>query len=47
MNILERTSNVIQYLYEAVAWAFSPIDDTYPAIGIQPFEGEPYSQWAD
>ena len=47
MNIIEKTGNAIQYLYEAVAWAFSPIHDTYPAIGIQPFEDEPYSQWAE
>ncbi len=32
----------IQYITEAFARIFSPNDDQYPEIGVQPFEGEPY-----
>lgn len=33
----------IQYLTEGFARIFSPIDDAYPSIGVQPFEGDIYT----
>ena len=33
-----------QYIVEAVAEVFSPNDDNYPSIGVQPFDGEPYRE---
>jgi hypothetical protein len=32
---------VIRYVSGAVARIFGPIDDDYPATGVQPFEGDP------
>lgn len=31
------------YIFEAAARIFGPDDDAYPAIGIQPYEGDVYS----
>ena len=41
--------NAMQSLFEAAGRIFSPTDDQYPEIGVQPFEGEPYhgSAWVD
>lgn len=41
--------NAMQSLLEAAGRIFSPTDDQYPEIGVQPFEGEPYhgSAWVD
>ncbi len=36
-KVFDRT---IRYISEAVSRIFSPTDDSYPAVGIQPFEGE-------
>ncbi|MEY3297563.1 MAG: hypothetical protein RLZZ597_823 [Cyanobacteriota bacterium] len=33
-----------QYFVEPIARIFGPSDDNYPAIGVQPFEGEPFVQ---
>jgi hypothetical protein len=39
---------LVQYFAEPIARIFGPDDNLYPAIGVQPFEGEPYSgTWAD
>lgn len=35
---------IFQYLAEPVGRIFGPDDDFYPAVGIQPYEGEPYSR---
>lgn len=41
--IIEKTvKNIIQYMAEGFTRIFSPNDDKYPAIGIQPFEGTIY-----
>lgn len=41
--IVNRTlKDMIQYLTEAFVRIFSPNNDEYPAIGLQPFEGEIY-----
>ncbi len=42
-NLNDFLSNLTQYLTEAFARIFAPNDDEYPEIGIQPFEGEPYT----
>ncbi len=49
MKISKSVSAIMQYISEAVARVFSPNDDLYPVIGVQPFEGEPYkkAKWAD
>jgi hypothetical protein len=38
-------ANVISYLYEGALTVFSPSHDEYPTTGVQPFTGEPYSEW--
>jgi hypothetical protein len=38
---------LVQYFVEPVARIFGPDDNTYPEIGVQPFEGEPYSKWVE
>lgn len=40
MNISQRFLSILQYLFEGVARIFSPTDDEYPVIGVQPFAGE-------
>ena len=41
MNVIKQWwNNANRYLWEAAARIFSPIDDNYPMIGVQPFEGE-------
>ncbi len=42
MIIDQTVKNVVQYITEGVARIFSPTDDEYPAIGVQPSEGEEY-----
>ncbi len=44
MVIVKTLKNIVQYLTEGFARIFKPSDDQYPAIGIQPFEGEEYQQ---
>ncbi|MEO0350914.1 MAG: hypothetical protein AAF282_12800 [Cyanobacteria bacterium P01_A01_bin.15] len=31
------------YIFEAAVRIFSPSDDAYPVIGMQPYEGDVYS----
>lgn len=40
MNIIQTIKGIVQYLTEGFARIFSPTDDRYPVIGVQPFEGE-------
>ena len=42
MKIELMIRNAMQSLFEAAGRIFSPTDDQYPEIGVQPFEGEPY-----
>ena len=37
--------NLFQYLAEAVVRIFSPDDNAYPEVGVQPYEGDYYSKW--
>lgn len=47
MQFPKMFDGVIQYFTEAIARIFSPNSDKYPNTGIQPFEGEPLSDWID
>ena len=40
MSVNQVIRDMIQYLAEGFARIFSPTDDEYPNIGIQPFEGD-------
>jgi hypothetical protein len=42
MNISKMLDSAAQYIIEAMTRIFSPNDDAYPAVGTQPFTGEPY-----
>ncbi len=35
--------NLVQYITEGFARIFSPSDDEYPEVGVQPFDSEAYS----
>jgi len=44
MNISKMLDSVTQYIIEAMTRIFGPNDDAYPAVGTQPFSGEPYKR---
>ncbi len=44
MEISRMMGSVVQYIIEAMTRIFGPSDDAYPAIGVQPFAGDPYKQ---
>lgn len=37
-------SGLVQYLAEPVGRIFAPDDNNYPAIGVQPFDGDAYAE---
>ncbi|MEM9809000.1 MAG: hypothetical protein AAF959_27410 [Cyanobacteria bacterium P01_D01_bin.56] len=43
MRILRWLKDGFNYLFEAMARIFGPDKDAYPATGVQPYEGDPYS----
>jgi hypothetical protein len=45
MNIFKVFGDAVRYLYEGATGLFSPDRDQYPNIGVQPFSGDPYSEW--
>lgn len=45
MNIFKVFGDAVRYLYEGATRLFSPDGDQYPNIGVQPFSGDPYSEW--
>jgi len=47
MDMMKRVSKLVHYLSEGVGRIFSPRDDEYPEVGVQPFEGDPYSRWVE
>jgi hypothetical protein len=49
MNILNALENMVVYVSEAATRIFTPSDNIYPVIGVQPFEGIPSrsSKWED
>lgn len=36
---------LFQYFAEAGMRVFSPDDNSYPEVGIQPYDGDYYSKW--
>lgn len=44
MGITKIVESITLYISEAVARIFSPSDDAYPIIGVQPFSGDPYKK---
>jgi hypothetical protein len=42
MGISKLFGRMTKYISEAVARIFGPNDDSYPATGVQPFEGVPF-----
>ena len=46
MAFFQKFKSVFLYLAEGVYRIFSPHDDAYPATGIQPYTGVPYSKRA-
>jgi hypothetical protein len=42
MNVSSFIQDFVQYLTEGFARIFSPNNDEYPNVGIQPYEGDPY-----
>ncbi|MBD1940821.1 hypothetical protein H6F50_00415 [Coleofasciculus sp. FACHB-712] len=43
MSLTRTFDNIIQYFSGAIARIFGLSDDAYPATGVQPFTGEPFS----
>ena len=44
MRISRMIDSVFHYISEAATRIFSPSDDAYPAIGVQPFAGDCFKQ---
>jgi hypothetical protein len=44
MGISRMMDSAVRYIIEAMTRIFGPSDDAYPAIGVQPFTGEPYEE---
>jgi hypothetical protein len=40
--MLKALQAFVQYITEGFARIFSPSDDEYPEVGVQPFDSEPY-----
>lgn len=40
MKAMKSLNRAIQYLWEGAARIFSPNQDQYPSVGVQPYEGE-------
>ncbi len=47
MTFFQTPKRVFIYLAEGFYRIFSPHDDAYPATGMQPYSGIPYSKRAD
>ena len=43
-NTSELFSQAVAQIVEGVARIFSPNDDEYPSVGLQPFDGDPYQE---
>lgn len=39
-KMLKPLQDAVQYFTEAFVRVFGPSDDEYPAVGVQPFEGD-------
>lgn len=47
MHIWNQIVAAVQFISEGAAYAFSLKHDDYPAVGMQSFEGEPFSKWVE
>jgi hypothetical protein len=45
MNIVRSINNGLSYLSETVFRAFIFSPNQSPNVGVQPFSGDPYSEW--
>ena len=43
MHVLRWLADGFDYIFGAAVRIFGPSDDAYPTIGVQPYEGDPYS----
>lgn len=43
MHILRWLADSFDYIFGAAVRIFGPNDDAYPSVGVQPYEGDPYS----
>jgi hypothetical protein len=43
MFFTKQLESTLGYIVEAAIEVFSPNHDSYPAVGIHPFEGEPFN----
>jgi hypothetical protein len=43
MGIMKIMDNLNSFFAEAIARIFSPSDDAYPKVGVQPYTGDPMS----
>jgi hypothetical protein len=41
MKVLEQAEQALRFFSEAAIRFFTPTDDSYPDVGVQPFEGSP------
>lgn len=37
--------SLFQYFAEPITRIFGPDDNSYPATGVQPYQGDSYSKW--
>lgn len=44
LNLRKLFNEISEFISEAAGRIFSPSDDAYPPIGVQPFSGEPSSK---
>jgi AMMECR1 domain-containing protein len=47
MAISKMLADFTQFVSEAAMRIFTPTNDAYPNIGVQPFTGDPYKQKTD
>lgn len=40
-GVVQSFTKAVNYLLGAAGRIFSPTDDQYPRVGVQPFEGDP------
>ncbi|MEL6223367.1 MAG: isochorismate synthase [Cyanobacteria bacterium J06627_8] len=44
MAIFQKFQEVLHFVWDGAARIFAPSGDTYPATGVQPYEGDPYEE---
>ena len=43
MTVTNALQRVLQFIWEGTLQIFSPTNNSYPVVGVQPFEGDPYN----